>query len=59
MRDGSLGVGTNGRMGWDGGPEANSFIYLFIYFDIQRHPHRYNSGYYVQVKDDSDKNSDS
>ena len=25
-------------------------------FDIQRHPHRYNSGYYVEVKDDSDKN---
>ena len=31
------------------------FIYLFIYFDIQRHPHWYNSGYYVEVKNDSEK----
>ena len=29
-----------------------------IYFDIQRHPHWYNSGYYVEVKDDSEKKKD-
>ena len=32
------------------------FIYLFIYFDIQQHSHStYNSGYSVDVKDDSDR----
>ena len=35
---------------------ARLHLYLYLYFDIQRHPHRYNSGYYVEVKDDSEKN---
>ena len=30
-------------------------IYLFIYLDIQRHPHLHDSGFSVEVKDDRAK----
>ena len=32
-------------------------IYLFVYLDIQRHPHLHDSGFSVEVKDDRAKNT--